>query len=101
MYAIQSQHLLSDLIGADAAAKLGNDRLIALRKSFAVAVGAVAIVLTASCQQFNGKTSTAPMVQPGAVVQAATDVHDSSWISQAHALAAKNGADGAVSDLSY
>ena len=101
MHTIQTHHLLSDLVGAEAAAKLGTERQTALLKSFGVGVAALAIVGFGGCQQFAGKTSTAAVVQPAAVVHAITDTHDSNWISQAHAQAVKTGSDVAVADLSY
>ena len=101
MHTIQTHHLLSDLIGADAAAKLGKQRQTALLKSFGAGLAALAIVAFAGCQQFAGKTSTAAVAQPEAVVHAIADAHDSTWISQAHAVAAKTGSDVTVADLSY
>ena len=101
MHTIQTHHLLCDLVGAEKALKLGKDRQTALLKSFGTGVAALAIVAFAGCQQFAGKTGKAPVAQPEAVVHATIDAHDSSWISQAHAVAAKTGFDVAVSDLSY
>ena len=51
--------------------------------------------------QKDGEKWTAAVAQPEAVVHAITDAHDSSWISQAHAVAAKTGSDVTVPDLSY
>ena len=101
MHTIQSHHLLSDLIGADAAAKLGKQRQTALLKSFGAGLAALAIVGFGGCQQFAGKSGVAAVVQPAAVVQAAADTHDSNWISQAHVQAVKTASDVAVADLSY
>ena len=101
MHAIQSHHLLCDLVGAETASKLAKDRQSALLKSFGRGVAALAIVAIAACQQFAGKTSTAAVAPPEAVVHAIADAHDSRWISQAHAVAAKTGSDFAVPDLSY
>ena len=101
MHTIQTHHLLCDLVGAETASKLGKDRQTALLKSFGTGVAALAIVAFAGCQQFAGKTSTAAVAQPAVVVHAITDAHDSSWISQAHAVAAKTGSDVTVPDLSY
>ena len=101
MHAIQTHHLLCDLVGAETASKLGKDRQTALLKSFVAGVAALAIVAFAGCQQFAGKTGKAPVAQPEAVVHAINDAHDSSWISQAHAVASKSGSDLAVPDLSY
>lgn len=101
MHAIQTHHLLCDLVGAETASKLGKDRQTALLKSFGTGVAALAIVAFAGCQQFAGKTSTAAVAQPKAVVHTITDAHDSSWISQAHAVAAKTASDVEVPDLSY
>ena len=101
MHAIQTHHLLCDLVGSETASKLGQDRQTALLKSFGIGVAALAIVAFAGCQQFAGKTGKAPVAQPEAVVHAINDAHDSSWISQAHAVAAKTASDVAVADLSY
>ena len=101
MHAIQTHHLLCDLVGSETASKLGQDRQTALLKSFGTGVAALAIVAFAGCQQFAGKTGKAPVAQPEAVVHAINDAHDSSWISQAHAVAAKTASDVAVADLSY
>ena len=101
MHAIQTHHLLCDLVGAETALELGKNRQTALLKSFGTGVAALAIVAFAGCQQFAGKTSTAAVAQPEAVVHAIADAHDSSWISQAHAVAAKTGSDVVMPDLSY
>lgn len=104
MHAIQTHHLPCDLVGAETARELEQDRRTALVKSFGAGVAALAIVAFAGCQQFAGKTgSTAktPVAQPELVVNAVIDAHDSSWIAQAHAAASKSGSDAAVSDLSY
>ena len=101
MHAIQTHHLLCDLVGAETASKLGKDRQTALLKSFGTGVAALAIVAFAGCQQFAGKSGVAAVVQPAAVVQAAADTHDSNWISQAHVQAVKTASDVAVADLSY
>ena len=101
MHTIQTHHLLCDLVGAETASKLGKDRQTALLKSFGTGVAALAIVAFAGCQQFAGKTGKAPVAQPEAVVHAIADAHDSSWISQAHAVAAKTASDVTVPDLSY
>lgn len=101
MHTIQTHHLLSDLIGADAAAKPGKLRQTALLKSFGAGLAALAIVGFGGCQQFAGKSGIAAVVHPAAVVQAAADAHDSNWISQAHVQAVKTASDVAVADLSY
>ena len=101
MHTIQTHHLLCDLVGAETASKLGKDRQAALLKSFGTGVAALAIVAFAGCQQFAGKTSSAALAQPKAVVRVIADAHDSSWISQAHAVASKSGSEVAVPDLSF
>ena len=101
MHAIQTHHLLCDLVGSETASKLAKDRQTALLKSFGTGVAALAIVAFAGCQQFVGKTGKASVAQPAVVVHASVDAHDSSWISQAHAVASKSGSDLAVPDLSY
>ena len=101
MHAIQTHHLLCDLVGAETASKLGKDRQTALLKSFGTGVAALAIVAFAGCQQFAGKTGKAPVAQPEVVVHAIIDAHDGNWISQAHAVAAKTASDVTVPDLSY
>ena len=101
MHAIQTHHLLCDLVGAETASKLGKDRQTALLKSFGTGVAALAIVAFAGCQQFAGKTGKASVAQPEAVAHAIADAHDSNWISQGHAVAAKSGSDLVVPDLSY
>lgn len=101
MHTIQTHHLLCDLVGVETASKLNKDRQTALLKSFGTGVAALAIVAFAGCQQFAGKTSSAAVAQPKAVVHVIADAHDSSWISQAHAVAAKTASDVAVPDLSY
>ena len=101
MHTIQTHHLLCDLVGAETASKLGKDRQAALLKSFGTGVAALAIVAFAGCQQFAGKTSSAALAQPKAVVRVIADAHDSSWISQAHAAASKSGSEVAVPDLSF
>lgn len=101
MHAIQTHHLLCDLVGAQTASKLGHARQTALLKSFSAGAAALAIVAFAGCQQFASKTGKAPVAQPAAMAPAIVDAHDSSWISQAHAAVSKNGSDLAVADLSY
>ena len=101
MHAIQTHHLLCDLVGSETASKLGKDRQTALLKTFGTGVAALAIVAFAGCQQFAGKTGKASVAQPAVVAHTTVDAHDSSWISQAHAVASKNGSDLAMADLSY
>ena len=98
---IQTHHLLSELIGADAAAKPGKQRQTALLKSIGAGLAAMAIVAFGGCQQFAGKSGIAAVAQPAAAVQTAADVHDGNWISQTHVQAVKTASDVAVADLSY
>ena len=101
MHAIQTHHLLCDLVGAKTASKLGQTRQAALLKSFGTGAAALAIVAFAGCQQFAGKAGKASVAQPAVVAHTTVDAHDSSWISQAHTVASKNGSDLAMADLSY
>jgi hypothetical protein len=100
MHTIRTRRLLREIVGPDTGKMTHTDRETVIPISLVVGV-AVVILLTTACQQIDGKTSAAAVLQPEAVVQAITAVHDSSWISQAHAVAVKNGSDGAVSDLSF
>ena len=101
MHTIQTHHLLCDLVGAETALKLNKNRQTALLKSFGTGVAALAIVAFAGCQQFASKTGKTSVAPPEAVAQEIFDAHDSSWISQAHAVASKIGSEAAVPDLSY
>ena len=101
MSTIRTRRLLREIVGSDTGKMTSMDRETAIPISLAIGVAVIVILSLAGCKQFDGKVSAAAVLQPVAVVHATTDVHDSRWISQAHALAVTKGADGAVSDLSY
>ncbi len=100
MHTVYTRRLQREIVGPDTGKMTGTDRETVIPISLVIGF-AVVILLTTACQQIDGKTSAAAVLQPEAVVQATTAVHESSWISQGHALAVKNGSDGAVSDLSF
>ncbi len=101
MHTIPTRRLLREIVGSDAGKMTRMDRETVKPILLAIGIAVSVIISIAGCQQFDGKMSAAAVLQPVAAVHATTDVHHSRWISQAHVLAAKNGADGAVSDLSY
>lgn len=101
MHTIPTLRLLREIVGSDVRKTTRMDRETVKPILLAIGIAVSVIISLAGCQQFDGKVSDAAVLQPVAVAHATTDVHHSRWISQAHALAAKNGADGAVSDLSY
>ena len=101
MHTIPTLRLLREIVGSDVRKTTRMDRETVKPILLAIGIAVSVIISLAGCQQFDGKVSAAAVLQPVAVAHANTDVHHSRWISQAHALAAKNGADGAVSDLSY
>ena len=101
MHTIPTLRLLREIVGSDVRKMTSMDRETVKPILLAIGIAVSVIISLAGCQQFEGKVSDAAVLQPVAVAHATTDVHHSRWISQAHALAAKNGADGAVSDLSY
>ena len=101
MHTIQTYHLHFEQIGGETLSRLNKDGRTVLLKSFRLGVAALAIVAFAGCQQFAGKTGKTSVAQPESVAQETFDAHDSSWISQAHALASKTGSEAAMPDLSY
>jgi hypothetical protein len=101
MYTIRTGSSLREIIGSVSGKMTRLDREPVMPFSLAIGVAVVLITSLAGCQQFDAKMSIAAALQPVAVVNATADVHDNRWISQAHTLAQKSGADGAVSDLSY
>jgi hypothetical protein len=101
MHTIRTRRLLREIVGPDTSKMTRMDRETVVQIPLAIGVAVIVIISLAGCQQFDGKVSATAVLQPVAVAHATTDVPYSRWISQAHALAAKNGADGAVSDLSY
>ena len=100
MQTVRTRRLLREVCGPDTGSMTGMDRETVMPVS--LIIGVAVVVLLAGCQQFAGKTSTtAAAVNPAVVVNAIPDAHDSSWISQAHAVIAKTGSDDSTSDLSY
>ena len=98
MQTVRTRRLSREVCGPDTSSMTSVDRKTVMPVS--LVLGIVVVVLLAGCQQFVEKTSAAG-AQPTPVVDSITYAHDSSWISQAHARAAKTGSDGAVSDLSF
>jgi hypothetical protein len=101
MHTILTRRMLRDTVDPDTGKMTSTDRETVMPILLATGVAVVVLMSLSGCKQLNGNMTDASVSRPVAVVQAATDAHDNRWISQAHALAAKNGADGAVSDLSY
>ncbi len=101
MHTIRTRRLLREIVGPDTGKMTSSDRETVVPISLAIGVAVIVLISLAGCKQLNGTMSDAAVSRPVAVVQAATDAHDNRWISQAHAMAANNSADGAVSDLSY
>ena len=98
MHTVRTRRLLREVCGPDTGSMTRRDRETVM--PFSLVLGIAVVVLLAGCQQLTEKTSTAA-AQPTPVADSITYTHDNSWISQAHARAAKTGSDGAVSDLSY
>jgi hypothetical protein len=101
MHTIRTGSSLREIIGPVCGKMTRLDRETVMPMSLAIGVAVILIASLTGCQQFDAKMSVAAALQPVAVVNTTTDVHDNRWISQAHTLAQNNGADGAVSDLSY
>ena len=99
MQTVRTRRLLREVCGPDTGSMTSMDRETVMPVS--LVIGVAVVVLLAGCQQFAGKTSTAAAVQPTPMVHAIADAQDSSWISQAHAVAAKTGSDDSTPDLSY
>ena len=99
MHTVRTRRLLREVCGPDTGSMTRRDRETVM--PFSLVLGIVVVVLLAGCLQFEEKRSITAAAQPMPVVYAITDAHDSRWISQAHARAAKTGSDDAVSDLSY
>ncbi len=89
MHTVRTRRLLREICGPDTGSMTSMDRETVMPIS--LAIGLAVVVILAGCQQFAGKATAAAVSQPGAVAPVVADVYDSSWISQAHAKAAKTG----------
>lgn len=99
MHTIRTRRLLREICGPDTGSMTSMDRETVMPIS--LAVGVFVVVVLAGCQQFESKATPAAASQPGVVAHVVADAHDSSWISQAHAQAAKAGTNDSAPDLSY
>ena len=89
MHTVRTRRLLREICGPNTGSMTSMDRETVMPIS--LAIGVVVVMVLAGCQQFTGKATAAAVNQPGAVAHVVADAHDSSWISQAHAQAAKTG----------
>ena len=94
MHTIRTRRLMREFCGPDTGSMSSQDRETVMPVS--LAIGVVVVILLAGCQR-----SVAPLaVMPLTAVSAAAD-DATSWVSRAHAQAAKNGSDEQSPDMSY
>lgn len=101
MHTILNRRMLRETVDPNTGKMTSTDRENVMPILLAIGVAVIVVISLSGCKQLNGNMTDAAVSRPMSVVQAATDAHDNRWISQAHAQAANNSADGAVSDLSY
>ena len=90
MHTVRTRRLLREICGPDTGSMTSMDRETVMPIS--LAIGLAVVVILAGCQQFAGKATAAAVSQPDVVAHVVADAHDdSTWISQAHAQAAKTG----------
>ena len=99
MHTVRTRRLLREICGPDTGSMTSMDRETVM--PITLAMGVAVVVILAGYQQFAGNATAAAVNQPKVVIPVIADAHDSSWISQAHAVAAKTGTDDSAPDLSY
>lgn len=99
MHTVRTRRLLREICGPDTGSMTSMDRETVMPIS--LSIGVFVVVVLAGCQQFDSKATAAAASQLGVVAHVVADAHDSSWISQAHAQAAKIGTNDSAPDLSY